>query len=128
MIFHPKIIPISKYKLGVIFKNFAVSVKDSSHSMFVGAKSLQSCLTLCNPMDCSPPGSSVHGIPQQEYRSGLPCLPPGNLPKPGIKPSSLSLLHWQVGSLPLAPPGKPHGVPREMLYLLQKDRKTDPKA
>ena len=28
----------------------------------VHAKSLQSCLTLCNPMDCSPPGSSVHGI------------------------------------------------------------------
>ena len=28
----------------------------------VAAKSLQSCLTLCNPMDCSPPGSSVHGI------------------------------------------------------------------
>ena len=28
------------------------------------AKSLQSCLTLCNPMDCNPPGSSVHGILQ----------------------------------------------------------------
>ena len=28
------------------------------------AQSLQSCLTLCNPMDCSPPGSSVHGILQ----------------------------------------------------------------
>ena len=28
------------------------------------AKSLQSCLTLCNPMDCSPPGSSVQGILQ----------------------------------------------------------------
>ena len=27
-------------------------------------KSLQSCLTLCNPMDCSPPGSSIHGILQ----------------------------------------------------------------
>ena len=26
------------------------------------AKSLQSCLTLCDPMDCSPPGSSIHGI------------------------------------------------------------------
>ena len=26
------------------------------------AKSLQSCLTLCDPMNCSPPGSSVHGI------------------------------------------------------------------
>ena len=30
----------------------------------VPAKSLQSCLTLCDPMDCSPPGSSVHGILQ----------------------------------------------------------------
>ena len=30
----------------------------------VPAKSLQSCLTLCNPMDCNPPGSSVHGILQ----------------------------------------------------------------
>ena len=28
------------------------------------AQSLQSCLTLCNPMDCSPPGSSVHGVLQ----------------------------------------------------------------
>ena len=32
--------------------------------MCVRAQSLQSCLTLCNPMDCSPPGSSVHGILQ----------------------------------------------------------------
>ena len=32
----------------------------------------QLCLTLCDPMDCSPPGSSVHGILQQEYWSGLP--------------------------------------------------------
>ena len=30
----------------------------------VCAKSLQSCLTLCDPLDCSPPGSSVHGIIQ----------------------------------------------------------------
>ena len=30
----------------------------------VAAKSLQSCLTLCDPMDCSPPGSSVQGILQ----------------------------------------------------------------
>ena len=53
------------------------------------AKSLQSCLTLCNPMDCSLPGSSVHGILQQEYRSGLPCPPPGDLPNPGIEPRFL---------------------------------------
>ena len=40
-------------------------------------------------MDCSPPGSSVHGILQQEYWSGLPSPPPGDLPDPGIKPASL---------------------------------------
>ena len=38
---------------------------------WVHAKLLQPCLTLCNPMDCSLPGSSVHS-PSQEYWSGLP--------------------------------------------------------
>ena len=48
----------------------------------------QSCLTLCDPMDCSPPGSSVHGISKQEYWSGLPFPTPGDLPNPGVKPTS----------------------------------------
>ena len=47
------------------------------------------------------------GFSWQEYWSGLPCPPPGHLPDSGIKPKSLNLLHWQVGSLPLAPPEKP---------------------
>ena len=113
----------------------------------------QSCPTLRDPMDCSLPGSSVHGIfqarvlewgaiafsetdrslPQitpvavcawmlncfthiwlfvtvawaslsmgfsrQEYWSGLSCPPPGDLPDPGIEPTSLNLLHWQEASL-----------------------------
>ena len=50
------------------------------------AKSLQLCLTLYDPMVYSPPGSSVHGFSRQEYWSGLPCPPPGDLPDPGIKP------------------------------------------
>ena len=54
----------------------------------VCAKSLQSCLTLCNAMDCSLPGSSVHWILQ--YLSGLPCPPPGDLPDPGIRPMSFT--------------------------------------
>ena len=58
-------------------------------SVHVPAKSLQLCLTLCNPMDCSPPGSSVSGFSRQEYWSGLPCPLPGDLPNPGIKPASL---------------------------------------
>ena len=40
-------------------------------------KSLQSCLTLCNPMDCSPPGSSVHGILQARTLEWVPFPPPG---------------------------------------------------
>ena len=67
--------------------------------MCVCAKSLWSCdKGLCDPKDCNPSGSSVHGILQQEYWSGFPCPPPGNLPDPGIETESLCLLHWQVGS------------------------------
>ena len=49
------------------------------------AKSFQLCPTPCNPRDCSPLGSSVYGILQQEYWSGLPWRSPGNLPDPGIE-------------------------------------------
>ena len=48
----------------------------------------QLCPTLCNAMDCSPWGSSVHGISQQGYWSGLPFSSPGDLPNPGIKLAS----------------------------------------
>ena len=40
---------------------------------------VQSCLTLSDPMDCSPPGSSVHGISRQEYWSGVPLPSPNNV-------------------------------------------------
>ena len=64
----------------------------------------QSCPTLCYPMEYSPPVSSVHGIFRQEYWSGLPFPSPGDLPNPGIEPSSPAL---QVDSLPAEPQGKP---------------------
>ena len=48
------------------------------------------------------------GFSRQGYWSGLLlCLPPGDLPNLGIETEVLMSLHWQVGSLPLAPPGKP---------------------
>jgi len=43
------------------------------------------------------------GFSRQEYLSGLPCSPPGDLPNPGIKPMSLMSPAWAAGSLPLAP-------------------------
>ena len=53
------------------------------------AKLLQPCLTLCSPVDCSPPVSSVHGISQARILDWLPFPPPRDVPKPGIKPASL---------------------------------------
>ena len=53
-------------------------------------QSLLSCLILCDPMGYSlqPPWSM--GFSTQEYWSGLPCPPPGDLPHPGIEPASLT--------------------------------------
>ena len=59
----------------------------------------QSYLTVCNPMDFSPPGSSVHEILQARIWSGLPFSSPRGLPDPGIKPAAPAL---QVDSLPLS--------------------------
>ena len=51
----------------------------------------QSCPTLCDPMDCSLPGSSVHGIFQARVLEWVPFPFPGDLPDPGIEPGSATL-------------------------------------
>ena len=80
----------------------------------------QSCPTLCNPIDCSPPGSSVHGILQARILEwGCHALLQGIFPTQGSNPHLLHLLHWQAGSLPLAPPGKP--IPQQI-----RDRPSHP--
>ena len=61
----------------------------------------QSCLTLCNPMDCGPLSMEFS---RQEYWSELPFPSPGHLPNPGIEPGSPTL---QADSLPSEPQGKP---------------------
>ena len=69
------------------------------------AKSLQSCPTLCNPMDCNPPGSSVHGILQiriLEWVAMVSAVDPTNS---WIESRSTAL---QADSLPSEPPGKPN--------------------
>ena len=66
---------------------------------------IKSCLTLCDPMDCSPPGSSVHGILQARTLEGVAM--PSISPTQGSNMHLLCLLHWQAGSLPVVPPGKP---------------------
>ena len=61
-------------------------------SSSASAKSLQLFPTLCDPMDHSSPGSSVQRFSGHEYWNGLPFSPPGDLPDPGIEPTSLMSL------------------------------------
>ena len=68
----------------------------------VHVKLLQSCLTLCDHMDYSPPGSSVQGILQARILEWV-AMPSSR----GSNQRLLRLLHWQVGSLPLAQPAAP---------------------
>ena len=64
-------------------------------------------LTLCSPMDCSSPGSSVHGISQARILEWVPFPLSGDLPDPGIEHVSLCLLHWHMDIFTTEPPGKP---------------------
>ena len=75
----------------------------------VHAKWLQSCPALCNPMDCSPPASSLcpWNCPGKNTWVGCCALLQRILPTQRSNPRLLQLLHWQAGSFPLAPPGKP---------------------
>ena len=74
------------------------------------AKSLQSCLILCDlwMVACQVPLSM--GFSRQEYWSGLPCPPPGESSQSRDWPMLLCPLHWQMGSLSLVPPRKPQSV------------------
>ena len=70
--------------------------------MCVRAKLLQSCLTHCYPMDCSPPGSSVQwDSPGKNTGVGCHALFQGIFSTQRPNQHLLRLLHWQVGSLPL---------------------------
>ena len=64
----------------------------------------QSCPTLCDPMDCSPPDSSVHGIFQARILEWVAISFSRDLPDPGIELGSSAS---QADALPSEPPGKP---------------------
>ena len=77
----------------------------------------QQYLTLCNPMDCSPPGSSGHwNFPGKNIGMGCHFLLQGIFWTQG---QSLCLLHWQVGSFTAAPPGKPFSPVLILVCLVQ---------
>ena len=65
---------------------------------------LPACLTFVAPWTVAHKTPFSIGFPRQDYWSGLPFPPPGDLADPGIEPESLAL---QVDSLSFEPPGKP---------------------
>ena len=75
----------------------------------------QSCPSLCDLVDCSPPGSSVLGFSRQEYWSGLPFPSPEDLPDPGIEPRSPAL---QADALTFEPQGSPQGKAKYSTILI----------
>ena len=94
-------------KCALFYKAKALSIM-TSIPLFV-VQSL-SCLWLfCNPMDCSPPGSSVRGILQAKILAWVAFPSPGDLHNPGIEPVSHASPVLQADSLPLSHWGRsPH--------------------
>ena len=83
---------------------------------YMCAKSFQSCLTLCNPMDCSPPGSSVHGILQARILEWVTVLFSRRSSPPRDQTRSPTL---QADSLPAELQGKPKNTRVGSLSFLQ---------
>ena len=76
-------------------------------TMLVWVSSSSSCVCLFATLwMCSPQGSSVHEILQTRILEWVAMPFSRGSSQPGIKPMPLSHLHWQAGSLPLAPTGK----------------------
>ena len=86
-------------------------------TMWVHAKSLPLCPTLGDPKDCRPQTPLSMEFFWQEYWSGLPCPPPGNLPNRRIKPGSPMSPALQQDSLLLSHQGSPWSLCRVFSYL-----------
>ena len=83
-----------------IYKFNSISIKIPI--VFFTCMHAQSCPTLCDPMDCSLPGSSVHGIFQARIRMWVAIFySPGDLPNPGIEPKFPVSPVLQADSLPV---------------------------
>ena len=85
--------------------SLAVTVKSlAEFNLKSESEVAQLCPTLCDPMDCSLPGSSLHGVLQARVLEWVAIfLLQGNLPDPGIEPRSPA---FQADALTSEPPGK----------------------
>ena len=93
-------------------------VSSTSNYLQWFAKSLQLCL--CDPVDCSPQGSSVHGILHARILEWVAISSSrGFFPTPGSNLCLLCLLNWQKHSLPLVPCGNPYLECKVLLLMVE---------
>ena len=85
----------------------ALNIRGRDVDLILHAKLLQLCQTLCEPMDCSPPGSSVHGTLQARILEWVAMPFSRDLPHPGIEPGSPVSPALAAGVFTTEPPGKP---------------------
>ena len=95
--------PIRKSDLLLAYPS---SLKPTFYTAAAAAKSCQSCLTLCDSIDGSPPGSPVPGILQARTLEWVAISYFRDLPNPGIKPVSLTSSALAGGFFTTVPPRK----------------------
>ena len=85
----------------------------------------QSCPTLCDSVDCSPPGSSLHGIFQARILKWVAVSSSRrSSPTQGLNLHLLHLLHWQANSLPLSHQGSPICIIKSRVFSYTRKRKN----
>ena len=97
----PPVSPLERPWPGCHFLPRNGALNTSRHQdLYVHAKSLQLCLTRCDPMNCSPPGSFVCGILHAGILEwiAMPSFRGSSRPRDQAPPHLLRLLHWQGGS------------------------------
>ena len=93
--------------------------------LFVVVLVFQSCLTLCDSVDCSPPGSSIHGIFQARILKWVAVSSSRrSSPTQGLNLHLLHLLHWQANSLPLSHQGSPICIIKSRVFSYTRKRKN----
>ena len=101
-----------------------ISYLQHHNACMCAAKLLQSCSILYDPMHCSPSGSSVHGIVQARILEWVAMPSSRGSSQPRDRTCDSCLPHWQKGSLPLVPPGKPLNIIIVNVNLLKESVRT----
>ena len=125
-------------KFSGIFNRVDITIASLTSCWWLGIGHAQSIVSVCSVTQSSPALSQRHGLqparllcpwdsPGKNAGLGYRALLQGIFPIRGSNPCLRHLLHWQAGSLPLAPPGKPLYCAVQQLYLNKIGRKKESK-